>query len=131
MPYLIDSDWVIDHLHGIPAAVSLLAHLARERNFISIITYIEVYQGVSRSPNPARAERQFEHFIAATPVLPITLQVAQRCARLRESLRRQGRRTHSRALDLIIAATALEHDLTLVTRNSADYQDIPGLKLHR
>jgi predicted nucleic acid-binding protein len=33
-----------------------------------------------------------------------------------------------RALDLIIAATALEHDLTLVTRNREDFQDIPGLQ---
>jgi hypothetical protein len=34
-----------------------------------------------------------------------------------------------RALDLIIAATALENDLTLVTYNRADFADIPGPKL--
>ncbi len=33
-------------------------------------------------------------------------------------------------LDSITAATAFEYDLTLVTRNTADYDDIPGLRLH-
>jgi predicted nucleic acid-binding protein len=62
-------------------------------------------------------------------VLPITIAVAQRCARLRRTLKNQGRRVNSRALDLIIAATALEHRLTLVTNNPKDYEDIPWLKL--
>jgi predicted nucleic acid-binding protein len=35
-----------------------------------------------------------------------------------------------RALDLLIAAPALEHQLTLVTRNLGDYNDIPGLDLY-
>jgi len=43
-------------------------------------------------------------------------------------LRRQGKRVNNRALDLLIAATAIEHDLTLVTRNLQDYGDIPGLE---
>jgi predicted nucleic acid-binding protein len=85
---------------------------------------------VYRRPGPA-ATTSLAALIATTPVLPVTLAVAERCARLRESLCRQGRRVNSRAMDLIIAATALEHDLTLVTRNVADDQDIPGLKLHR
>ena len=36
----------------------------------------------------------------------------------------------SRALDLLNAAIAVEHDLTLVTRNVEDYKDIPDLNLY-
>jgi len=36
-----------------------------------------------------------------------------------------------RALDLLIAATALVHDLSLVMRNEDDYRDISGLRLYR
>lgn len=36
-------------------------------------------------------------------------------------------RVRSRLIDLMIAATALEHGLTLATNNAADYRDIPGL----
>ena len=64
------------------------------------------------------------------PVLTLTIPIAERCARLRETLRLQGKRVNQRALDLIVAATALEHDLTLVPRNVADYRDIPGLNLY-
>ena len=42
----------------------------------------------------------------------------------------EQKRVKARALDLINAAIALEHDLTLVTRNVRDYQDIPGLHLY-
>jgi len=45
-------------------------------------------------------------------------------------LKQEQKRVKSRALDLINAAIALEHDLTLVTRNVEDYQDIPDLKLY-
>jgi predicted nucleic acid-binding protein len=67
---------------------------------------------------------------SGVPVLPFDLAIARRTARLRADLAAQGRRTRTRALDLIVAATALEHGLTLVTRNKADYQDIPNLSLY-
>ena len=63
-------------------------------------------------------------------MLPFSLPVAKRCALLREQLKTEQKRVKSRALDLINAAIALEHDLTLVTRNTEDYQDIPGLQLY-
>lgn len=127
MPYLVDSDWVIDYLAGVPEALDLLERLAGNGIAISIITYMEVYQGVERSPEPAEAEQGVAAFLQNVPLLPISPAVARRCARLREILRRQGRRVNSRALDLLIAATAVEHSLTLVSRNVGDYADIPDL----
>lgn len=129
MAYLIDSDWVIDYLADAPKALELLERLAEEGIAISIITYMEVYQGVERSANPEEAETKVNAFLQSVPLLPFSPTVARRCARLREALRRQGKRVNARALDLIIAATALEHDLTLITRNTEDYADVPGLKL--
>jgi tRNA(fMet)-specific endonuclease VapC len=130
MGYLIDSDWVIDHLAEVEAAVDLLSELAGEGIAISVVTYLEVYQGILRSPSLEQAQVQFEAFLEGVPTLPLSLAVARRCAQLRETLRQQGKRVHPRALDLIIAATALEYDLTLVTRNRTDYADVPGLKIY-
>ena len=130
MQYLVDSDWTIDYLDGLPAAVQLVQSLMPAGIAISIITYIEVYQGVIRW-NTLSANQSLEVMLATTPVLPISMAVAQRVALLRGSLRRQGRRTRSRALDLIIAATAIEHDLMLVTRNVDDYRDVSGLKIYQ
>jgi tRNA(fMet)-specific endonuclease VapC len=130
MAYLIDSDWVIDHLSDVQEAVELLDALADENLAISIITYMEVYQGVARSPDPNEAEQKFEAFLTGVFVLPLSLTIARRCAKLRNHLKQQRKRVNARALDLLIAATALEHNLILVTRNTHDYSDIPDLRLH-
>ena len=131
MPYLIDSDWVIDLLDDVPAALELLDRLASEGIAMSVITYMEAYQGTERNPDPREAQARLQALAAEVPVLPISLAVAEQYARLRETLQRQNRRVRARALDLLIAATALEHSLTLVTRNTADYDDIPGLRLYQ
>jgi predicted nucleic acid-binding protein len=130
MPYLIDTDLVIDHLANVTEANQLLEQLAPEGIAISMITYMEAYQGVVRSPNVQEARTKFQAFRRSVPVLPFSLSVAKRCALLREQLKTEQKRVKSRALDLINAAIALEHDLTLVTRNVKDYQDIPDLHLY-
>ncbi|MCL5266132.1 MAG: type II toxin-antitoxin system VapC family toxin [Chloroflexi bacterium] len=130
MPYLIDSDWVIDHLADLDEATQLLSSLAEEGIAISVITYMEAFQGVERSSNPQEAQAKLDAFLEGVPVVPFSLAVARRCAVLRETLRTRGRRVNSRALDLLNAATALEYDLTLVTRNIEDYRDIPDLKIY-
>jgi predicted nucleic acid-binding protein len=129
--YLLDSNLVIPYLADDPATVSLVERLAFDGIAISIITYMEVYQGTLRSPDPERARDQFESFITVVPTLPFSAAVARRCASLREELKGRGRRVRDRALDLMIAATALEYDLQLVTRNLADYEDIPHLTVYR
>src|SRR5436309_9837934 len=130
MPYLIDTDLVIDHLANVTEANQLLEQLAPEGIAISMITYMEAYQGVVRSPNVQEARAKFQIFRRSVPVLPFSLSVAKRCAVLRERLKTEQKRVKARALDLINAAIALEHDLTLVTRNVRDYQDIPDLHLY-
>src|SRR5436305_14690822 len=117
MPYLIDSDVVIDHLDDYPPATQLLEKLATDGIAVSIITYMEAYQGVLRSPHPTKARKHFEALLKTVPVLPFSPSVAKRCAQLRETLQKEGKRVKARALDLMTAAIALEHDLTLVTRN--------------
>jgi predicted nucleic acid-binding protein len=54
----------------------------------------------------------------------------ERFAQVRGSLPRQIRQQIG-DMDILIAATCLEHDLTLLTRNRKDFQKIPSLKLYR
>ncbi len=130
MSYLLDSDWLIDFLGGDPAAQHLVAPLLIDGLAISVITFVEIYEGTERSVSPRQEERSFRAFLRATRVLPVNRPVARRAATVRVQLRSQGRSVRNRALDLLIAATALQHNLTLVSRNTDDYRDIPGLKLY-
>jgi predicted nucleic acid-binding protein len=129
MPYLIDSHVVIDHLADVPEASALLSRLAADGIAVSIITYMGAFQGITRSPHPNEAHAKFRAFAKSIPVLPLSLAVAERCARLRETLRTQNKRVNSRALDLIIAATALEYDLSLITKNIKGFEDVPDIIL--
>jgi tRNA(fMet)-specific endonuclease VapC len=129
MPYLVDSNVVVDHLLAVPTASALLEQLALEGVAISIVTYMEAFQGVEQSSDPEIAREKFHAFLAGVLILPLSFAVAERCARLRKTLKSQNKRVNSRALDLVIAATALEYNLTLVTKNTDDFKDIPDLPL--
>ena len=127
MSYLIDTDVVISVLEGDGASIHLFSQLSAAGISISAISYMEIAQGLLRQPGTAFAE--FERFLRDVPVLPVDQDVALRCAAIRMHLSGQGKRVRQRALDLLIAATAIEHNLTLVTRNQADYRDVPGVML--
>ena len=131
MSYLFDSDWVIDLLADVPEAVTLLDRLAAAGVSMSVVTYMEAYQGTIREADPATAQATLEILAAAMPIVPVTPAVARRCAFIRETLRLRQKRVGPRALDLIIAATALEVEAILVTRNARDYRDIPELRLYQ
>jgi len=130
MKYLIDTDWVIDHIQGDSAATALIASLTPDGIAISIITFLEIYEGIYTSANPKQTERLVRVFVQTVPVLPLSRMVAKRTALVRAEVRRKGRSVRQRAFDIVIAATALTHHLTLVTRNTADYRAIDGLNLY-
>lgn len=90
---------------------------------------METHQGVLRESDPIASHHRYAAALASIPILPFSEESARGCARLRHQLTSEGKRIRSRALDLIIASTALEHGLILVTRNRSDYRDIPGLAL--
>jgi predicted nucleic acid-binding protein len=129
MAYLIDSDVMSSFLDGQTDALVLVDGLIPAGISISTVTYMEAFQGVLQNIDPKAGVQRFEQGILQIDILPFDESVARRCAHLRHQLALEGKRVRSRALDLMIAATALEHGLTLVTRNRADYQDIPGLTL--
>jgi len=127
--YLGDTDWVADWLNGRPDAVQLMATLRQDGLAISLITYGEIYDGIYRGHAPGPSERVFRGFLRRTRVLPLNRTIMRRFARLRGQLRRQGLMVQDP--DLLIAATALTHGLTLVTRNVRHFQRVPDLDLYR
>lgn len=131
MKYLVDTDWIIDYLTGQPPAKALFTQLLPEGVAISVISFSEVYEGIYGSRDPERAEQAFRAFLSQVKVLGINRSVAKCNGRIRNELRRQRHPITQRALDLLIAATSLEYNLILVTRNRDDYHDISHLQLYQ
>ena len=127
--YLIDTDWIVDALHGYPTAVQTLLDLAPEGLAVSLISYGELYEGAYYARNPEAALAGLHTFLQGKELLSLTASIMERFGILRGQLPRVLRQQIG-DMDLLIAATALTYDLTLLTRNIRDYQHIPDLKLY-
>lgn len=93
---------------------------------LSLISLVELEGGVhSTSQRPSNRRARLEAWLETVKLLPFDRAVV---ARYGELVAEIGF-ARSRLLDRLIAATALVHDLTLVTANGPDFSDIPGLKL--
>ena len=127
MSYLADSDRLIDALVGRPDAVRTLDRLSAEGVAVSIVSYGEIFEGAYGAPDPAAQLAHFRAYLARFPVVPLSDPVMARFAFHRAKLRDAGLLIPD--FDLAIAATALEHDLMLVTRNRRHFGRIGCLRL--
>lgn len=128
--YLIDTDWIIDVLHGQKEATQTVASLSSEGVSISLISYGERYEGAYYDRDRPTALAELAGFVRGKVLLPPTAPIMERFGIARGGLSRQLRRQIG-DMDLLIAATALTHDLTLLTRNLRDFEHVPDLKLYR
>jgi tRNA(fMet)-specific endonuclease VapC len=127
--YLADTDYLIDARGGISAALGSLQQMSDQGVAVSIVSLGEIFEGAYGFPDPARLLTGFRQFLATYPVLPLIDPIMEVFAATRARLRRTGQLIPD--LDLLIAATAIHHDLALVTRNRRHFDRIPGLNLHQ
>jgi len=125
--YVLDTTTVLDYFRGKGSvAANLLALPPSEIALPAIVAY-EVWVGVLGSQNAKRRQAQYEQFLATVEVLPFDSAVSRRAAELRQTLERGGEGIGP--MDTLIAATALAHNATLVTRNVREFGRVPGLQI--
>jgi predicted nucleic acid-binding protein len=128
--YLLDTDWIVDILNGQERAIQTVLDLAPTGLAVSIITYGELYEGAAFANDPEPAIAGLRSFLKGKTILSLTQPIMERFAQIRGSLPKPVRQQIG-DLDILIAATCLEHNLTLLTRNLKDFQQIPTLKLYQ
>jgi len=124
MPYLLDT-CIVSELRRTsinPGVSSWISGIRADEAYLSVLTIGEIRAGIElhRLRNPSGAGNLERWLIGlethyAERILPITARIADRWGRL-------SPRQPLPASDGLIAATSLEHGLTVVTRNVVDFQ---------
>ena len=128
MKYLIDTDWVINHLKGENRVVRKLEELAPEGVAISVISLAEIYEGVYYSKDPVKSQQLLEEFLAPDlNVLNVDQEICKIFGKERGKLRQKGKIVSD--FDLLIASTCLRYNLTILTNNRRHYEIVEGLNM--
>jgi len=130
MAYLFDTDAISQLLKPRPASgyVRWLAAVPREEQFTSAVVVGELYEGAFRSSAVARHLENIEkRVLPAVTVLAYDVSAARVYGQVRAHLEATGRPLAD--ADLQIGATALLHDLELVTGNVKHFKRVPGLRI--
>ena len=122
--YLLDTDWVISYLRGHDETVKRLDELLPEGVGLSIISLAELYDGWGAGDDQ---QRVFDRLAAGVEILPLTDPVCRIFGQERRRLRAEGQIIQD--LDLLIGATAICHDLVLLTNNHAHFSRMSGIRL--
>lgn len=125
--FLLDTDTIILNLKGHPAVKESLWRHINDPLMISVITCMELYYGAYKSPNIAGNLAKIQTIEGTLEVIPLGPESAQIFGMLKAQMEKKGTRLDD--FDLAIAASALAHNLILVTNNISHFKRIPGLKL--
>lgn len=125
--YLLDTDWVIDHFNRVEAVTHRLRELQPRGLALSIISVAELWEGVHFSKDPERSQAILEEFLAGVVVLGLDEEICKRFGQLRGLLRQQGKLVGD--FDLLIAASALRHDLSLLSNNRRHFENVEDLRI--
>ena len=127
--FALDTNTVSDYFRGDPQVVPKLQALPPSQVGIPSLVAYELRNGLLRLPETAARRRRqaLEQFLAAVHRFDFNEPASTLAANIRASLEREGAPIGPH--DVLIAATAMAHGATLVTRNVREFCRIEGLIL--
>ncbi len=131
MAFLFDTDAISELLRPRPATayVEWIMRVAREEQFSSAVVIGELFKGAYRSHDRERHISNIEQrVLPAVTILPYDISIAKVFGSIRAHLEDTGMILPD--ADIQIAATAIAHDLELVTGNIRHFYRISGLKIN-
>ena len=127
MSFLLDTNILSTHLRR-PSGLAHRFFQHSGRLSTTSVVLGELFVWAYNRPDPTKVLNAIDELLAQeASVLDFDRDCANEFGRIRIQLRRSGIEVPS--VDLMIGSVALVYDLTLVTHNTADFQNIPGLRL--
>ncbi len=125
---ILDSNIISYYLRGDPQVVPRVQALTPPEIGVPAIVEYELRYGLLRLPQDAATQRlaALAALLRPMQILPFDSECAAHAARIRAELEAAG--TPIGPHDILIAATAIRHQATLVTRNVREFSRVPGLQ---
>ena len=128
MKYLLDTNTCIRYIKGASRSVFERLNAQAEGGVaVCAVVKAELFYGTMHSQNPSQNLANQQRFLALFASLPFDDSAATHYGRIRAELARAG--TPIGGNDLMIAAIAIAHNLTLVSHNLREFGRVHGLKL--
>jgi tRNA(fMet)-specific endonuclease VapC len=128
MKYLLDTCVVSDFIKGEKNTLSKIREISPLEISVSSITVMEIYYGLALNPLRAKKIKDLTFkFLDAINFLTFNKKDAEQAAIIRALLKEQG--TPIGPYDVLLAGTALNHELILVTANTKEFNRIPNLQI--
>lgn len=129
LTHLLDTSVYSQPIRDVPVehVMQRWSELGEESICISAMVHAELVQGLVARNSKKYWSRYQELLAGQYPVLPFDQAVAETYGRLVAELHKAGR--PKPVVDLMIAATAHHHNLTIATLNIKDFSGIPGVKV--
>nr|MBS0021309.1 type II toxin-antitoxin system VapC family toxin [Gammaproteobacteria bacterium] len=127
LAYLLDTNILSDLVRNPQGVIATqITKTGEDTVCTSIIVAAELRYGAIKS-NSAKVAERVDLILSALEILPLEIPADHQYASLRHHLTRQGMPIGPN--DLLIAAHALENDLTVITANVGEFSRVPGLKV--
>jgi len=129
--YLLDTNCISELVRAKPepGVVAWIDAMDESLLYLSVLTFGEIRKGLTELPQGKRRTR-LENWLEmelparfAGRILPIDFPVADRWGVLAATAKKEGKALST--IDGLLAATALEHNLTVVSRNASDFEPTP------
>jgi len=125
--YLLDTNTLIYFFKQQGQVAAHLKNIAASQIAIPAVVLFELEYGVLRSTRPEQQRKGMDAALKVYQTLSFDGKAAKSAAWIKHTLEAAG--TPIGHFDLLIAATALAHELTLVTRNTREFERVPGLRV--
>lgn len=124
--YLLDTCTVSDFVKGEKNTLEKVKRTKPSYLFLSAISYMEIEYGLQKNPQKASfIQEMLQDFLNTLRIIDFGYREATCAAIIRSYLTNKG--TLIGPYDLLIAATAVHHKLTLITSNVKEFQRVENL----
>lgn len=127
MRFLLDTDTLIYWMKGTPEIIDRVALHGNQSLAVSGISRAELFYGAFRSQRVEKNLQAIQRLSTAITFIPLSNEAQQIFGRIKAALQKQGNLIED--MDILIAATAIAEDMTLVTNNQKHFQRISELKI--